>query len=261
MFRLYLDEVGTDGLTSLDKDKHRYLSLTGVAMRRDHARDHLTPYLNTLRAEIFQHDPDEPPIILHRKKILGFKGPFEKLRDATIRAEFDKAILQCFAQTDYTVITVLIDKQWMLRQRHWTKTHPYHWLMEVIAEKYAQFLERKNDIGDIMPESRGKQSDTALQLAFEAVRAAGTDFVERARIETAIPAKSLKFRRKPDNISGLQLCDLLAHPSHIHVRGRMEHDVTLGPFATKIIHILWDQKYDRSPYNGNVLGYGIKHFP
>jgi len=92
VYRLYLDEVGTDGLTHVDKDKHRYLSLTGIAMRLDHARDHLTPCLNALWAKIFQHDP-EVPVILHRTDIMGFKGPFEILRDADTRTEFDAALI------------------------------------------------------------------------------------------------------------------------------------------------------------------------
>ena len=69
MYRLYVDEVGTDALTHLDKDKHRFLSLTGVAMKIADARDLLEPAVNRLKAQIYRHDPDTP-IILHRKEIL-----------------------------------------------------------------------------------------------------------------------------------------------------------------------------------------------
>jgi hypothetical protein len=44
LYRLYVDEVGTDAITHLDKDKHRYLSLTGVAMDLEHAARKLEPY-------------------------------------------------------------------------------------------------------------------------------------------------------------------------------------------------------------------------
>lgn len=43
MYRLYIDEVGTDDMIHLEEDNHRYLSLTGVAMEVNHARDHLAP--------------------------------------------------------------------------------------------------------------------------------------------------------------------------------------------------------------------------
>ena len=80
MFRLYLDEVGNDDLSHASLDEHRYLSLTGVAIRHDHVRDQATPNLDRIKREIFSHDPDDP-IILHRKDIINRRGPFGCLND------------------------------------------------------------------------------------------------------------------------------------------------------------------------------------
>lgn len=259
MYRLYIDEVGTDGLTNLDKDNHRFLSLTGIAVKLDHVRDSLEPNMNWIKANVFDHDPDNP-IVFHRNEILGFKGPYEVLRNEQKRELFDRAILRLISGTEYTVTTALIDKQWMVRQQHWERVHPYHFLMEIMVEKYTQFLERKNDIGDIMPESRDRK-DRLLQLAYNDVRQRGSAFVKPELIRSMIRAQTLKFRTKRDNIAGLQLCDLLAHPSHMFVRKRMGHDVNLGPFAEKVSDILKQTKYDRSPWNGKIVGYGIKHLP
>lgn len=259
MYRLYIDEVGTDGLTNLDKDKHRFLSLTGIAMRVDHARDYLEPALNKIKAEIFDHDPDAP-LVFHRKELMGFKGPYQRLRDANTGQAFNEAILATFADAKYAVITALIDKAWMLKQYHWSNQHPYHYLMEILVEKYVQFLERCGDIGDLMPESR-QDKDVLLQAAYDGVRAKGTNFVDAKRIASSLRGDKLKFRRKEHNVAGLQLCDLLAHPSHIYTRHLMKHQVTLGPFSTQVCGILIGQKYDRSPWNGKVVGYGIKHLP
>jgi hypothetical protein len=41
-YRLYVDEVGNDDLAHVQNELHRYLSLTGVAMSLDYARDHAT---------------------------------------------------------------------------------------------------------------------------------------------------------------------------------------------------------------------------
>ena len=79
VYRLYVDEVGTDGLTNLKNDNNRYLSLTGTAIKLDHARDYLSPMLGRLKADIFDADPDSP-IFLHRKDIMGGKGVFEMIR-------------------------------------------------------------------------------------------------------------------------------------------------------------------------------------
>lgn len=259
MYRLYVDEVGTDHLTNLDKDKHRYLSLTGVAMRIDYVRDQLTKNLDWIKAKVFDHDPDSP-IVFHRKEILGLKGPYQCLADEAKKDLFNRSILRLFEVSEYTVITALIDKKWMVEQEHWERSHPYHYLMEILVEKYVQFLERRRSIGDIMPESR-QDRDAFLQDAFRKVRAKGCDYVDAKRIASALRGDKLKFRRKIENSAGLQLCDLVAHPSHILVRAKMGHFVKLGPFANEVAQILWKHKYDRSPWNGNVIGYGMKHLP
>jgi len=259
MYRLYVDEVGTDDLVNVIKDKHRYLSLSGVAMKLDHSRDVLTPNMDWIKANVFDQDVDDP-INLHRKDIMGYKGPFEILRNPEKKELFDKAIIRLFSSTEYSLITALIDKNWMLRQDHWERKHPYHFLMEIMVEKYTQFLERKKDIGDIMPESRQKK-DRFLQSAFDEVYSTGTYYVPKSRMHSAIRAKSLKFRTKKDNIAGIQLCDLVAHPSHMYTRKLMGHEVELGPFSIRVTDILRADKYDRSSRDGTIKGYGIKHLP
>lgn len=260
MYRLYVDEVGHNQVKTLDHDRQRYLSLTGVAMQISHARDVLEPMLNLIKGRVFNHDPDNP-ICLHRKEILGLKGPYEILRDEEVKNDFNRSIMKVFNEVEYVVITALIDKPWMLRQEHWQNQNAYNILMEIIAEKYAQFLERVGGSGDIMPEGRDKKANRELQSAFDAVMNNGTHFVSAHRMSYRIRAKTLKFRTKQHNIAGLQLCDLLAHPSHIYVRAQMGHHVTLGPFSTRVVNILRTEKYDKSPHSGRVLGYGYKHLP
>lgn len=243
----------------LNEDNFRYLSLTGVVMRVNHARDYLVPVFDRIKAEILDQDPDEP-ICFHRTDIRGFKGPFQPLRDEGRREEFDRRILQIMSDADYRVITVLIDKQWMTTQLHWDQTHPYHFLMEIMVEKYAQYLKRMNSTGDIMPEARGNNQDKELQRQFYRYRLMGTRYADFALTRAHIPGKNLKFRTKKDNVAGLQLCDLLAHPSHFTIRQNLRHEVNLGPFAERVSEILVRQKYDRS-YSGDVRGYGFKALP
>lgn len=132
--------------------------------------------------------------------------------------------------------------------------------MDIMVEKFVQFLERKDAIGDIMPESRDAK-DKKLQAAYAIVRNEGTDYVNPQRIASVLRGGNLKFRSKPENVAGLQLCDLIAHPSHIYARSIMQHPVAVGPFANRIVEILTRQKYDRSPWNGRIGGYGIKCLP
>ena len=256
---MYLDEHGVDSMTRLDLEKKRYLSLTGVIMAQDHARDYLVPALNELKADLFNEDPDDP-ICLHRTDIRQSKGPFHPLSDPDIRLRFDERILGIMRDAEYTVITVLLDKLGMDSKFHWERTHPYHFLMEVLMEKYALCLDKRNATGDVMPEARGKPQDKALQDEFSRVLEHGTRYVSNEKIRQRIPFKALKFRTKKNNIAGLQLCDLLAHPSHYAIRSNLKHPVKLGAFAERVARLLVEAKYNRSPY-GKVWGWGAKSLP
>ena len=79
MYRMYLDEHGVDQMLRLDLDQNRYLSLTGVVMQINHARDYLVPALNLIKAEIFGEDPDTP-ICLHRYDIRHRKGQDSQMK-------------------------------------------------------------------------------------------------------------------------------------------------------------------------------------
>lgn len=259
MYRMYLDEVGVEAMKRLDDDNFRYLSLTGVIMKVAHARDYLVPALDKIKGEVLDHDPDSP-ICFHRVDIRNRRGPFECLKDQAVRDEFDRRILQVMSDADYRVMTALIDKQWMTAQQHWQQTHPYHFLMEIIVEKYTHYLRRMNSVGDIMPEARGNNQDKALQREYWTYRMMGTRYADYDQTRSRLPSKNLKFRTKKDNIAGLQLCDLLAHPSHFTIRQNLGHQVHLGQFCEKVSELLVRRKYDRS-WNGDPRGYGFKHLP
>lgn len=259
MYRLYLDETGVEAIKRLHSDRFRYLSLSGVVMKLEHARDYLAPSFDKIKADIFDQDPDAR-ICFHRTDIMQCKGPFEPLKKQESRDTFDDRILRVMSDCEYRLITVLVDKAWMVEQEHYQNTHPYHYLMEILVEKYALLLNRMNSTGDIMPEARGKRQDKELQAQFKRCRDKGTRYASVDLISRKIPFSKLKFRTKKDNSAGLQLCDLLAHPSHYTIRQKLGHEVHLGDFCESVSKILLDRKYDRGSY-GNVMGYGMKSVP
>jgi hypothetical protein len=261
MYRMYIDEVGHDDLDHVEDLRYRYLSLSGVIMEKDYARDHATPTLNILKSEIFKNDPEEDPIWLHRKDIMNLKGPFGVLSNDALRIEFDDRLIAYLTATEFKVVTAVIDKLEMMNQAHWENRHPYHYLMEILVEKFTKWLRRYHTTGDIMPEKRRGSKDPALQAAFDSIRVRGTRFESPENICGRIPSSKLKFREKKDNITGLQICDLLAHASHTYIRREQQHQVTTGPFSERVIPILTGSKYDRSPWLGTIKGYGTKYLP
>lgn len=249
---MYVDEVGNPDMESAENPNHRFLSLTGVILSLKTVKEKLHPAFEALKARLFDHHPDDP-VIFHRKEIVNAKPPFEKLRNPSNQTAFDTQLLNIIASTDFTAITVVIDKlEHKLQYTTW-RYDPYHYCMEVLLERYVLFLERNSLIGDVLAESRGGKEDKRLKNSFERICNEGTNFINSQRIASVLTSKQLKVKLKLNNLSGLQLADLLAHPSRREIL--LEHekikDERENIFANKIIKIL-QEKYDRK--EGKIYG-------
>jgi pantoate kinase len=109
-----------------------------------------------------------------------------------------------------------------------------------------------NSQGDVMAESRGGKEDMRLKSSFARLCIDGTDYVSPEQFQEALTSKQLKVKPKANNISGLQLADLVAHPSRNEIlkeQGFLEKK--FGLFAQEVIRIL-QKKYDQ--HGGRMFG-------
>jgi len=244
-YRIYIDEVGNPDLESSDNPNHRFLSLTGVILELGYVRQTVHPRMEQLKSTYFQSHPDDP-IIFHRKELLNAKPPFTALQDPALRQQFDREILALMADWDYTVITVCLDKKRHKETYTTWRYDPYHYCLAVLLERFAFFLGRNNCQGDVMAESRGGKEDRRLKRSFQNLWERGTDYVAPEQFQERFTSCQLKVKTKANNVAGLQLADLLAHPSRaevLHENGLLERPI--APFAQRVIQIL-QNKYDRS---------------
>jgi len=96
-----------------------------------------------------------------------------------------------------------------------------------------------------MAESRGGKEDRRLKDSFSRLWEQGTDYVEPKEFQEVLTSKKLKLKNKSNNIAGLQLADLVAHPSRNEIL--VEQGIfqkKLAPFAQKVCEIL-SVKYDQ----------------
>ena len=258
-YRLYIDEVGNPDFGASEDPNHRYVSLTGVIMELDYVAKVVTPKFENLKARYFDTHPDEP-VVLHRKELLSGKPPFRALRDSVRRDAFNKELLSLLREFNYLVLTVVIDKLEQ-RQRYavW-RFDPYHYALTVLAERYVQWLQRKGMRGDLMAESRGGKEDRRLKDSFARLHAEGTEYVAPEMFAQWLTSGELKVRPKAANVTGLQLADLIAHPSFQSMRREKDPSVVLAPFGSEIVRILEESKYLRNP-NGRIEGWGRKWLP
>lgn len=258
--RLYVDEVGNSDMGASEDPNHRYLSLTGVIISLKHVQDCVVPEMEALKAKNFtRHHPDEP-LILHRKELMNKKHPFVDLRDPLIEHQFNESLLGCINGWEYTVITVTIDKlQHQQRYMVW-RYDPYHYCLQVLVEKYVLWLKSQGAHGDVMAEGRQGKPDKRLKESFQRVYEHGTDFVEQAVFTERLTSKELKIKQKTHNIAGLQLADLLAHPSFKLCLAKRNRQAPPTGFGGRISTILEASKYNRSP-SGKIDGWGSKWLP
>jgi len=199
-------------------------------------------------------------VILHRKELVNQRPPFSALRDADLRRRFDAELLGALASLSYTVVTVVMDKLAHMEQYRVWQHDPYHYCMLVLLERYVMMLNGTDVRGDVMAESRGGKEDRRLKDSFARLVEEGSDYVSSEAMLTALTSRQLKVKPKSNNIAGLQLADLVAHPSFRAVLARRNHEELPATFGGEIAAILEQAKYHRSP-NGRIDGWGRKCLP
>lgn len=243
-YRIYIDEVGNSDLASSDDPNHRFFSLTGVIISVNHVQQAVQPQMEALKQRYFGSHPDEP-VVLHRKDMLNARPPFQALQDPEVRLRFDDELLSLLANWEYTVISVCLDKKKHKETYTVWRYDPYHYCLAVLVERFVFFLNRHSQRGDAMAESRGGIEDRRLKAAYERLWKQRTDFVSPDQFQRALTSKQLKMKTKANNIAGLQLADLIAHPSRNEIlREQNLYEGELPPFAARVIAIL-KGKYDQ----------------
>ncbi len=203
-YRIYIDEVGNSDLESSNNPNHRFLSLTGVILELGHIEHCVHPQMEAIKAKFFRSHPDDP-IIFHRKEMLNARPPFEALKDDRLRQQFYNELLGLLTAWNYTVITVCLDKKKHKEAYATWRYDPYHYCLAVLLERFAFFLGRESEYGDVMAESRGGKDDRRLKESFARLWEKGTQYVQPEQFPERFTSKQLKVKNKTHNIAGLQL--------------------------------------------------------
>ena len=263
-FRLFIDESGDHVIRDMAVLAHRCLTVVGCFFSLpDYMKFHIE--LTKLKLEHFPHFPDyqyvpassmNAPLILHATDIKNKRGRFMVLQDDAKRQEFDKDILSILTNSEYTIIAVTIDKKTLK-----IGEHAYGLALAFILERYCGYLEMVGGCGDVMAESRGKKEDKDLATTYENIYSRGTSFRKGSFFRGTLFSASLHQRRKENNISGLQLADLVASPIRQEMisENLRDEEIEISAFNKEIISAV-RFKYNRHMYKGRVDGYGKKWF-
>ena len=161
----------------------------------------------------------------------------------------------------YIALTVLIDKHAHIQKYPVWHFNPYHYCMRAIVERYVLWLNRQGLTGDVVAEPRFKKVDMALKKSFAYIYKHGTENIPPATIQKCLTSHEIKFDPKANNVCGLQLVEMIAHPSHQSLRAEALSEPMTAEFGLKIVELLYRSRYSRNPKNGDVVGWGRKRLP
>ena len=213
-YRMYVDESGDHVMdpSKWSSPDARYLGLTGVVIASGTYRTRTHSEFEALKQEFFPYDPDEP-LVLVRNQIVGKRNLFQILRDPEVVAHWEDRITRFFNAHVSQIITVVLDKEVYLRSSPIPALRPYSYCMNALTERYGQWLNEVGGTGDVMTESRGRREDRELKGDFRRFMTESANLPDVQELPRPVSSNQIKLNLKTDNITGLQLADLLAYPS------------------------------------------------
>ncbi|MBI2166551.1 MAG: DUF3800 domain-containing protein [Chloroflexi bacterium] len=208
-YRVYIDESGDHSYKGLDDLSRRYLGLTGVVVLKARYNPYIPNSLESLKIRYFNYDSDNPPI-LTRKSLIERKSAFGVLRDNKTNAAWEEELLSFLSALPMQVFTIVKDKKEHFDRYADASWNPYDYSLKVLLNRIRGWLKLRKATADIMPESRGTTEDNQLLASYISLRTEDSVYATAAECKAVFPNERLLFKRKDQNIAGLQIADLIA---------------------------------------------------
>lgn len=242
-YYLFLDESGDHGLKNIDINFPVFV-LCGIIISE-------TEYNNLIRVfnDLKKRFWGVHKVILHSRDIRKCNNEFQILFDPEIKKSFIEELNKVIIHTDFKVIASVIDKKSFVKKYGKLKDDVYEVSLSFIIERSVFFLDSLNDPKaklSLIIEQRGKKEDAKLKSHFNRLFQLGTYFVKASRIKKY--NMSIDFRAKSQDISGLQLADLVAYPIARYAMDKSRFNPSYNIVEPKI-------------YTQGTKKYGLKFFP
>ena len=195
-------DIPFDDYPQLEQDEKRYLGLTGCIIEMEEYKNSFLPKMRDLKRKHFPHDIDDP-VIFHREDIIFKSGPFCILRNPEKQNAFNEDLLKFFRDTNYIIITVVIDKKSHIDQYQEYAYNPYDYCLTALMERYCGLLKFNKSKGDVLAESRGGAEDRQLKETYRHIYNNGTRYRPKEFFQNVLTSKEIKLKPKEANIPGL----------------------------------------------------------
>lgn len=228
-YYLFLDESGDHGLKNIDPNFPVFVLCGIVISEPDY--NSLIERFRTVKQKFW----GEKKVIFHSRDIRKCQKEFQNLFDLEIKRDFYEQLNSAIENTNYSVISSVIDKTAFLKQYGKLKNDVYEVALSFIIERAVFFLdstEMKINNCKLVVEQRGKKEDKKLRGHFDQLFQIGTYYISSQRIKNY--NFSIDFKPKGQNISGLQLADLIAYPIATYALDKSRANPAFDIVRTKI---------------------------
>ncbi|QPH38999.1 DUF3800 domain-containing protein [Pedobacter endophyticus] len=211
-FYLFIDESGDHGLRNIDPGFPVFV-LCGTLFSTEDYSDARNS-MNSIKEEFW----GDKEVIFHSVDIRKWRDAFQILINPKIRESFLNKLSKLMIGSKYTVFASGVRKEEFIGKYGKLHTDIYEVCLSFIIERLVFFIDdipvaRKRVT--IIIEERGRKEDAKLKSNFNRLIQVGTRYVSPERLRYI--GLSLHFRKKKQNINGLQFADLVAYPIARHI--------------------------------------------
>lgn len=206
-FIAFFDECGDHSLEKIDRD-FPFFVLSTIIVERVAYVETIVPALTRLKLRFWSHEG----VNLHSRDIRKAHGDFAFMQVPLLRQTLLAALSEMMTVLPFTLFITAIQKQAHKERYGPQAANPYDLALTHAFERVLHFLEGHGETTlPVTAEARGKNEDNQLAAAFLRIITEGTRHQSAERFRSL--NCPLTFRRKSDNIAGMQIADLCAHPS------------------------------------------------
>lgn len=203
----FFDECGDHSLDQIDRDFPLFVLSTAIVERTVY-QEEIIPAMGRLKMRFWNHEG----VNLHSREIRKALGDFSFMQVPQMRAVFLSALSGLMKELPITLFITAVHKQDHKQRYGIAATNPYDLALTYTFERVLHFLDGEKEVHlPVTAEARGKNEDNELEAAFYRLMTQGTRFIPAERFKRL--KCPITFRRKTDNIAGLQIADLCAHPA------------------------------------------------
>ncbi|MCF8260124.1 MAG: DUF3800 domain-containing protein [Melioribacteraceae bacterium] len=243
IYYLFIDESGDHGLINIDSSFPVFV-LAGVLISESQYVV-LVESFQRLKKNFW----DDKKVILHSRDIRKCEKEFSVLFDLEFKKQFYGQLNRIIKDHNYSIISSAILKENYVSKYGKLLDDVYEISLSFLIERSIFFLddlEKKSNKLNIIIERRGKKEDAKLKSHFINLIQRGTGFVSDIRIKSY--STTVNFKRKDEDIAGLQLADLIAYPIARYVLDSKRANPAFDILSEKF-------------YSKNHKRYGLKVFP